>query len=70
MGKNKYTTISIPEPLADRLKKDFVDDTGFTSLSDLATFIFREMVNEGKEHNLEEARERVKQRLKALGYID
>ena len=70
---NKFTTISIPTPLANKIKKR-IDGTGFTSLSSYATYVLREVIS-GIEEETEEAfskedEKRVKDRLRALGYLD
>ena len=72
---NKYTTVSLPQPLAEKLKAR-MEGTGFTSLSSYVTYILRQVVSsiedeEGpKEAFSKEDEERVKNRLKALGYLD
>jgi len=69
----KYTTISIPTPLAEKIKLR-IKGTGFTSLSSYVTYVLREVVS-GTEEESEEAfskedEEKVKDRLRALGYLD
>ena len=69
----KFTTISIPMPLAEKIKKR-IQGTGFTSLSSYVTYVFREVIS-GLEEESEDAfskedEERVKDRLRALGYLD
>ncbi|MGQ4832795.1 MAG: CopG family transcriptional regulator [Candidatus Asgardarchaeia archaeon] len=71
--KRKFTTISIPVPLYEKVKK-LIKGTGFTSVSDYVTFILREIlasVEEDlkKEPFTKEDEERIKRRLKALGYL-
>jgi len=71
--KQKFTTISIPIPLAEKIKKQ-IKGTGFTSLSSYVTYVLREVIS-GKEEESEEAfskedEERIKDRLRALGYLD
>ncbi len=67
-AKRKYTTITIPAPLFQRLQKD-IKTTGFSSVSDYVTFILREMTSEmemrksGKKDT-----EGVIEKLQALGY--
>ena len=71
----KYTTVSLPQPLAEKLKHR-MEGTGFSSLSSYVTYILRQVVSsiedeEGsKEAFSKEDEERVKNRLKALGYLD
>jgi len=71
--ENKFTTISIPTPLAEKIKKR-IKGTGFTSLSSYVTYVLREVLS-GTEEEQEEAftkedEERVKDRLRSLGYLD
>ena len=71
--ENKFTTISIPTPLAEKIKKR-IKGTGFTSLSSYVTYVLREVLS-GMEEEQEEAfskedEERVKDRLRSLGYLD
>jgi len=74
MTKGKYTTVSIPTVLGDKLKSR-IEGTGFTSLSDYVTYILREVLASLEEQEKEttfskEEEEKVKERLKALGYLD
>jgi len=71
--EKKYTTISIPTPLAEKIKKR-IQGTGFHSLSSYVTYVLREVIA-GTEEESEEAfskedEEKVKERLRALGYLD
>ncbi|MCL5100364.1 MAG: ribbon-helix-helix domain-containing protein [Candidatus Marsarchaeota archaeon] len=63
--KRKYTTITIPTPLFERIE-DKIKNTGFSSVSDCVTYILREtmatMESDSNEKNS------VIERLKALGY--
>ena len=43
---NKYTTISIPVQLNEKLK-DLIKDTGFNSASSFVTYVLRQIVSEG-----------------------
>ena len=70
----KYTTISIPTPLANKIKKR-IEGTGFNSLSSYVTYVLREVISNVEEDEHEEAfskddEEKVKDRLRALGYLD
>jgi Arc/MetJ-type ribon-helix-helix transcriptional regulator len=74
MPDKKYTTISIPTPLADKLKKQ-IEGTGFNSLSSYVTYILRQVVSsiENDERVREFSKddeEKIKERLRNLGYID
>ncbi len=68
--KRKYTTITIPTFLFDKLDES-INGTGFSSVSDYATYILRETLAEIslKERNPKESGSVVK-KLKALGYIE
>ena len=69
----KFTTISIPTPLAEKIKKR-IKGTGFTSLSSYVTYVLREVISNMEEESEEafskEDEEKVKNRLRALGYLD
>lgn len=71
--EKKYTTISIPTPLAKKIKKR-IEGTGFTSLSSYVTYVLREVISgieeESEEVFSKEDEEKVKDRLRALGYLD
>ncbi len=70
-GEKKFTTVSIPTPLFKKIE-DRIKGTGFTSVSNYVTYVLREVVAEEKHEEpfTEEDEERVKERLRALGYID
>jgi Arc/MetJ-type ribon-helix-helix transcriptional regulator len=70
----KYTTVSIPIPLMQKIKGR-IEGTGFTSVSDYVTYVLREVIasleeEEKKEPFSREEEEKVKERLRALGYLD
>ena len=67
----KYTTISIPEPLAKKVK-GLIKDTGFSSVSDFTKQVLRDIVEGGnlKEDNLSHEEVKIiRKRLKSLGYL-
>jgi Arc/MetJ-type ribon-helix-helix transcriptional regulator len=71
VSKGKYTTVSIPNELADKAKKH-IKDTGFKNLSDYVAFILREVVSGRKEYanaRTDDDRKRVEEKLKSLGYL-
>lgn len=71
-GGKKFTTVSIPAPLFKKIEQR-IKGTGFTSVSSYVTYVLREVVSEEEEEAepfTKEDEERVKQRLRALGYID
>lgn len=68
----KFTTVSIPTPLFKKIEER-VKGTGFTSVSSYVTYVLREIVSEEEDEAepfTKEDEERVKERLKALGYLD
>ena len=70
--EKKFTTVSIPAPLFKKVEER-IKGTGFTSVSSYVTYVLREVVSE-EESEVEpfskEDEERVKDRLRALGYLD
>ena len=71
---NKYTTVSIPRTLHERVEKLIQKKPGFKSVSDYVTYVLREVV---AMHETEHTPEpftsddvaQIKERLKALGYL-
>jgi len=71
--KIKYTTVSIPITLYNRIK-NLIKDTGFTSVSQYVTYVLREVISaheeaKCKEVFTEEDRKRIIEKLRRLGYI-
>lgn len=66
-SKRKYTTITIPTPLFNKLKEK-IRDTGFSSVSDCVTYILRETMVEMETKGNSENKNAVVEKLKALGY--
>ena len=73
--KVEYTTVSIPKPLADKVKER-MKGTGFSSVSSYVTYVLRQVLSSIEQDKREkqaftkEEEDRVKQRLRDLGYID
>jgi len=68
-NKAEFSSVSLPKPLLEKVK-ELTEGTGFTSTSSFVEYVLREILAENKnEERLEECRETVKKRLKALGYI-
>jgi metal-responsive CopG/Arc/MetJ family transcriptional regulator len=70
--KRKYTTITIPTPLFEKLQA-MIKGTGFSSVSDCATYILRETVSEMAGHGRGRRQSRktigsVLEKLESLGY--
>lgn len=64
----KYTTVSIPKPLEDKVRR-FIKKTGFNSTSSFVAFVIREllMARGGKPVIAEQ--EEIEKRLRRLGYF-
>ena len=71
--ETKHTTVSIPKPLYEKIQGR-IKDTGFTSVSDYVTYVLRQVISELEEDQEEpftrEDEEKVKERLRSLGYIE
>jgi metal-responsive CopG/Arc/MetJ family transcriptional regulator len=71
MGK-EFTTVSIPTSLYKKIE-EVIKGTEISSVSSYVTKILRETLSRGQEKQevfSKEDEEKVKERLKALGYID
>ncbi len=71
MEKKRFTTVSIPKPLADKAM-DMIKNTGFTSLSSFVEYVLRELVSEKEAKKEEKNRKEVKDledKLRSLGYL-
>jgi len=74
-SKVEYTTVSIPKPLASKIKER-MKGTGFSSVSSYVTYVLRQVLSSIEQDEREkqaftkEEEEKVKQRLRDLGYID
>jgi len=73
--KVEYTTVSIPKILAENIK-DRMKGTGFSSVSSYVTYILRQVLSsigedeKSKQAFTKDEEDKVKQRLRDLGYID
>lgn len=73
--KVEYSTVSLPKPLIDKIKER-MKGTGFPSVSSYVTYVLRQVITsiedeeKSKEAFSKEDEEKVKQRLRDLGYID
>jgi Arc/MetJ-type ribon-helix-helix transcriptional regulator len=68
----KFTTVSIPTPLFKKIQ-DRAKGTDFTSVSSYVAHVLREAITEEPDEEQplsEEDEERIKDRLRALGYLD
>ncbi len=74
LSKTRYTTVSIPITLYNRIK-ELIKDTGFTSVSQFVTYILREVIADMEREKLssetisEEEKQKIIERLKRLGYL-
>jgi Arc/MetJ-type ribon-helix-helix transcriptional regulator len=70
-AKRKYTTITIPAPLFEKIRYK-IRDTGFSSVSDYVTYILRETTAEieGKKGSKSNKGSTVIEKLRALGYME
>jgi len=69
----KYTSVQIPTKLAKKIEKR-IQGTEFSSISSYVTFVLSEVVSETEpeagEALSKEDDERIKARLRSLGYLD
>ena len=73
--KVEYTTVSIPKVLSEKVKER-MKGTGFSSVSSYVTYVLRQVLSSIEEEErskqafTKKEEEKVKQRLRDLGYID
>ena len=74
--ETNITTISIPKPLAEKIKKR-LKGTGFNSVSSYVTYVMRQVISNMEEKGDKKTEgfskkdeEAVKSRLRGLGYLD
>jgi len=73
--KVEYSTVSIPKPLIKKIKER-MKGTGFPSVSSYVTYVLRQVISsieedeKSKQAFSKEDEDKVKQRLRDLGYID
>ncbi len=68
----EYGEIKIPKDLINRIK-EHIRETEFESVDEYVTFVLEEVIKEDEEPEevfSEEDEEKVKGRLRALGYLD
>ena len=72
-NEKRYTSVSIPITLFEKIKER-IAGTGFSSVSSYVVYVLREVLAEESGEESEpftrEDEERVKERLRALGYLD
>lgn len=74
MADADMKTVKIPKKTYRRIKKR-IADTGFTSVSEYVGYVLNEVLDnleeeEHEENFSKEEEEKVKERLRALGYLD
>lgn len=73
MSRRKYTSVSIPTPLFEKIRNR-IEGSGFKSVSDYVTYVLREILAREKRAPRrpfsKEDEERVLAKLRALGYIE
>jgi len=69
--RKEFTIVSIPTPLFKKVKER-IKGTGFTSVSSYVKYVLREKVAEEEPEGpfTKKDEERLKDRLRALGYIE
>jgi Arc/MetJ-type ribon-helix-helix transcriptional regulator len=71
-SEKEFTTVSIPTPLFHQIEER-IKGTDFTSVSSYVAYVLHEVVSEEEEETQpfsKEDEEKVKARLRALGYLD
>ena len=68
--KNKYSTVSLPMPLIEEVKRN-IGGTGIHSVSEYVTFILRQIFSSPDRGQVldKKTEEEIKNRLKSLGYL-
>jgi len=64
--------VELPKSIIEKIKKR-IDGTGFESVSSYIAYVLNELLNEmedDKDDFTEEDEKKVKERLRALGYLD
>jgi|Deesub1362B_J571_1020462.scaffolds.fasta_scaffold00344_27 Arc/MetJ-type ribon-helix-helix transcriptional regulator len=70
--KEKFAEVLIPTSLFNKIKER-IKGTGFSSVSSYVTYVLKEVLSEEEEEKevfTKEDEEKIKARLRALGYID
>jgi Arc/MetJ-type ribon-helix-helix transcriptional regulator len=70
--KEKFAEVLIPTSLFNKIEER-IKGTGFSSVSSYVTYVLKEVLSEEEEEKevfTKEDEEKIKARLRALGYID
>jgi Arc/MetJ-type ribon-helix-helix transcriptional regulator len=71
-SKDQFENVPIPKAIVEKIKKR-IEQTDFNSVSSYITYVLQEILSEEDDDETvfsKEDEERVKERLKALGYLD
>ena len=71
-SKEKYVNIPIPKSIVEKIEKR-IKQTDFDSVSSYVSYVLEEILSDDEEEEpvfSKEDEERVKERLRALGYLD
>ncbi len=70
MEKERFMKISIPSSLYRKIDER-IKETGFNSVDSYVAYVMREVLSDDEEEEFtEEDEEKVKERLRSLGYLD
>ncbi len=69
MGMADYVEVRIPKSLYEKIKKEVEASEEFKSVEDFICFVLESALEETEEVYSPEEEEKVKERLRALGYL-
>ena len=72
MADEEYVKVDIPASLAKKIEEK-IEGTSFETISQYITYVLREVLSNMEEEEEElspEEEEKIKERLRALGYLD
>ncbi len=65
----EYVEVKIPKKLYEKIKKEIENTGEFKSVEEFVVFVLESALEETEEVYSEEEEEKVKERLRALGYL-
>ncbi len=65
----EYVEVKIPKKLYEKIKKEIESTGEFKSVEEFVVFVLESALEETEEVYSEEEEEKVKERLRALGYL-